>query len=93
MDAISNLKRMGSKTSSGPEWELPICLKDFAIGEDCGYLLEILDISVTQGKLRIWEEVMQILCRFKTADEIGVSRIFASVKEFPFGKVQPLWVS
>jgi hypothetical protein len=92
-DAISDLKRMETTTLDGAEWRLPVCLKKFAIEADCKYLLEILDASVTQRKFRMWEEVMGILCRFKTVDEIGTSRIFASVKEFSFKKVQPLWVS
>lgn len=89
-DAISDLKRMESATPDSPEWRLPVCLKKFAIGADCKYLLVLLDVSVAQGKFRIWEEVMGILCRFKTVDEIGTSRIFASVKEFSFKRVQPL---
>jgi len=90
-DAISNLKRTGS-TSDGPEWKFPICLKNFAVEADCGYLLEILDISVTQGSFQIWEEAMGVLCRFKSVDEIGTSRVFASIKEFSFKKVLPLYV-
>jgi len=88
-DAISNLKHTGS-TPGGLEWKFPICLKNFAIEADCGYLLEILDTSVAQGTFQIWEEAMGILCRFKSVDEIGTSRIFASVKEFSFKNVQPL---
>ena len=90
-DAISNLKQTGSSPDC-PVWEFPICLKNFAVEADCGYLLEILDVSVTQGMFRIWEEAMGILCRFKSVDEIGMSRVFASVKEFSFKKVQPLYV-
>lgn len=89
-DAISNFKQMESTTRGNLEWELPVCLRNFAIEADFEYLLEILDISVIQGKFRIWEEAMGILCRFKSVDEIGTSRIFASVKEFSFKKVQPL---
>lgn len=93
MDAISNFKRTELKTLSDPEWKFPACLKKFAIEADCKYLLEILDISIAQGKFRIWEEVMEVLCRIEDVDEIGTSRIFASVKEFSFKKVKPLWVS
>ena len=89
-DAISNLKHAPGSTPGGLEWGLPICLKNFAVEADSGYLLEILDISVTQGAFRIWEEAMGILCRFKRVDEIGTSRVFASVKEFSFKNVQPL---
>lgn len=89
-DAISNFKQMEPTTRGNLEWELPVCLRNFAIEADFEYLLEILDISVIQGKFRIWEEAMGILCRFKSVDEIGTSRIFASVKEFSFKKVQPL---
>ena len=92
-DAISNFKCMESATPDGPEWELPVCLKHFAIEEDSRHLMEILDISITQGKFQIWEEAMEILCRFKTVHGIGTPRILASVKEFSFAKVQPLWVS
>lgn len=76
----------------GTEWELPICLKHFPIETDCAHLLEILDVSVTQGNFKIWEEVMEILCRFKTVKEIGESRVFASIKKFSFKKIQPLYV-
>jgi len=89
-DAISKLKCRGSSTPDCPDWKLPTCLKDFAIEADCRHLLEILDISITQGNFRIWNEVMGILCRFKAVNEIGTSRIFASVKEFSFERVQPL---
>jgi len=90
--AISSLKGVESSLPDGPEWELPICLKSFPVEADCVYLLEILDISVTQGKFRIWEEVMKVLCRFKTVNEIGMPRVLASIGEFSFKKVQPLWV-
>lgn len=86
-DAISNLE---CAEPDGPEWELPVCLKDFAIEADCEHLLEILNISISRGKFKIWKGVMEILCRFKTVDEIGTSRIFASTKEFSFKKVKPL---
>jgi len=86
-DAISDLK---CAEPDGPEWELPVCLKDFAIEADCEHLLEILNISISRGKFKLWETVMKILCRFKTVDEIGTSRIFASTKEFSFKKVKPL---
>jgi len=92
IDAISNFKHMKSSTSDGFEWELPFCLKKFAIEEDCNHLLEVLDISVTQGKFEVWREVIEILCRFKTVNEIGMTRIFASVEKFSFMKVQPLYV-
>lgn len=92
VDAISNLKRMESSTPDRSEWELPFCLQNFAIEADCDHLLEILDISVAQGKFKVWEEVIGILCRFKTVDEIGTARIFASVKRFSFMKIQPLYV-
>lgn len=90
VDGISSFERMESST---PKWELPFCLKNFAIEADCNHLLEVLDISVTQGKLEIWEEVIGILCRFKPVNEIGVTRIYASVKKFSFMKVQHLYVS
>lgn len=93
IDAISNFKRMESSTPDGSEWELPFCLQRFAIETDCDHLLEVLDISVTQGKFEIWKEVIEILCRFKTINDIGMARIFASVKKFSFTKVQPLYVS
>ena len=86
-NAISNFRCMGP---DDPEWELPVCLKDFAIEADHEHLLEILDISITQGKFKIWEEVTGILCRFKTVNEIGTSRMVASTKKFSFKKVKPL---
>ena len=89
MSAISTFKR----GSNDIEWELPTCLRGSPIEADCVHLLEILDISVTRGKIKVWEEAMEILCRFKTVSEIGMARISASVKEFSFEKVRPLWVS
>jgi hypothetical protein len=89
-DAISDLRQMESTTLDVPEWEFPVCLKNFAIEADYRHLLEILDMSVTQGKFQVWGEAMEILCRFNIVDELGTSRIFASVKEFSFKKVQPL---
>lgn len=90
VDAISNFERMESSTS---EWELPFCLKNLAIEADCNHLLEVLDISVTQGKLEIWKEVIGILCRFKPVNEIGMTRISAFVEKFSFMEVQHLYVS
>ena len=90
VDTISNFKRTEPSTPDGSEWTLPFCLKNFAIEADCDHLLEVLDISVTQGKFEIWKEAIEILYRFKTVNEIGMARIFASVKEFSFMKVQPL---
>lgn len=89
-DAISNFKSMGLSAPDDPPWELPFYLRNFAIEADRDHLLEILDISVTQKKFDTWKEVMEILCRFKTVDEIGTARIFDSVKKFSFKKVQPL---
>ena len=89
-NTISSLKMTESSTLGGPEWELPIYLKCFPIKADCVHLLEILDVSVTRRNLKLWEEVMEILCRFKSADEIGISRIFAAIKGFSFKRVQPL---
>jgi hypothetical protein len=89
-DAIFNFKSAKSTALDGPEWEIPFCLKSFPVEGDCVHLLEVLDISVTRGRFKVWEEVMEILCRFKTVNEIGMSRIFASIKEFPFKRVQPL---
>lgn len=89
-NAIINLKGLSSSTSDSLEWELPICLKDFPVEADYPHLLEILDTSVSRENFKIWEEVMEILCRSKTVDEIGTSRIFTSVEKFPFEKVQPL---
>jgi hypothetical protein len=90
VDAISNFKRMESSTPGRSEWELPFCLKFFAIEADCDYLLEVLDTSVTRGKFELWKEVIEILFRFKTVNEIGMARIFASVKKFSFMKVRHL---
>ena len=90
IDAISNFKSMESLTPDGLEWKLPFCLKIFVVERDCEHLLEILDISVTQGKFEIWKEVLEMLCRFKAVGEIGTARIFASVKKFSFKRVQPL---
>lgn len=92
IDAISSLKRMELPALDGPGWQLPTCLKGFPIEADCVHLLEILDISITQRNFKVWEEVMEILPRFKTVNEIGRSRIFSAIKEFSFKKVQPLWV-
>ena len=89
-DAISTFKHVGPKTPDNHEWELPICLKSFAVEADCEHLLEIMDIAVAHGAFRIWEEATKILCRFKAVDKIGMSRVFASVKEFSFKKVQHL---
>jgi hypothetical protein len=86
-NAISKLK----KTESS-EWELPICLARFPIEADSLHLLEILDISVVRRRFKLWEDVMGILCRFKSITEIGVSRISAALKVLSFKKVQPLWV-
>ena len=89
LSAISTFRR----GSNDPEWELPTCLRGSPIEDDCVHLLEILDISVTRGKIEIWEEAMEILCRSKTVSEIGMARISVSIKEFSFEKVRPLWVS
>jgi hypothetical protein len=89
-NTISSLKRVESPALGGPEWELPIYLRSFPIEADCLHLLEILDISVTRRKFKVWEEVMEILCRFKSINEIGTSRISAAIKVFSFKKVQPL---
>lgn len=88
MNAISDLK----STPDGPQWELPICLKSFPIEADCVHLLEILDISVAQRKFKVWKDILDVLRRSKAIDKIGRSRIFASITEFSFKKVQPLWV-
>lgn len=61
-DAISDFKRMGSTVPVNPEWELPIYLKSFAIEADFKHHLEILDTSLTQGKLRVWEVTMEQDC-------------------------------
>lgn len=90
MDAIHNFGKTGSSAPDDPEWELPICLKSFPIEADYVHLLEIVDVSVTKGKSGVWDEAMRILCRLKTINEIGTSRIFASIEEFSFKKVQPL---
>lgn len=92
MDAKSNLEMMESLAPDGPEWKLPLHLKDFPIEADYVHLLEILDISVTWRKFKAWEEVMETLRRFKTVNEIGMSRIFAAIRQFSFKRVQPWWV-
>jgi hypothetical protein len=92
IDAISRFKSAEPSTKNGPEWELPIYLKGYPIEADCVYLQEILDISLARGKLKVWEEVMEILCLFKSANEIGTSRIFASIEKFSFKKARPLYV-
>ena len=86
MDSISSLK------ADDPEWQLPAYLEYFSVEADCVHLLEILDISVTRGKVELWEKVMEILLRFKSASGVGASRIFAATEVFSFEKVQPLWV-
>lgn len=92
LGAISSLKRMRSSALDDPEFQLPVCLKVFPTVADCVHLLKILDISVTRSKFKVWQEVMEILRQFKTPNDIGMSRIFAAIKEFSFNKVQPWWV-
>jgi hypothetical protein len=92
IDAISRFGSAEPPAQNGPKWELPICLKRYPIEADCVHLQEIVDISVARGQLEVWEEAMGILCRFNSANEIGPSRIFASIKELSFKKARPLCV-